>query len=326
MPNSNKTKTETLPPSSKTKHISTIPPEILRTCMEYIGKGSFIFIAVVSKQFCDCYADLYPGRETSPAGFVSDSLQCVKKCYRHVNERFTINAIIWAARKGQASIVEHAINHRWISRGDHRYIFAYHGEEIGRHLNVLKLIHKHRFQCRWKHYCIGAIKSRNKELIAWMANDNALNRPLPYDTSFGDAVLYHIAQQNDLDLFNWVREQGYEWISRAFYNAVCWGSADMLDYCIVHNLPVDEDKDYCSLAAKHGKLENLKWLRNHSFLWKNTCYYAARRGHLDILKWARSKGCPWDRTTYQSALRLRHRNPAKANEIIAYLESSGCPM
>jgi len=78
-----KTKKQTLPTPSATKQTSTIPPEILRICFECVGKGNFMFIAPVSKQFRDCYTDLYPGRETSPKGFVSDSLQCAKECYQH---------------------------------------------------------------------------------------------------------------------------------------------------------------------------------------------------------------------------------------------------
>jgi len=125
---------------------------------------------------------------------------------------------------------------------------------------VLKVIRK-KFQYNWRTYCIGAIETRNKELIAWMI-DNLNPRETVY---FGDVVCRHIAQQNDLDLLNWARQKGCKWISQAFYCAVGWGSVDMLDYCIEHNLPFDKNRDYCYLAEFYGKLENLEWLRNHSF-------------------------------------------------------------
>jgi len=249
--------------------------------MEYAGKGNFMFIAPVSKQFRDCYTDLYPGHETSSKGFVSDSLQCAKACYGHVNENFTINTIIWAGRKGQADIVEYAINHYWIDNDIHNHwvIFNDHEEEIGRHLDVMKLIQKHKFLCNWHDCCIRAIEIRNKELIAWMTDN--LHDP-GHSNEVRHAVCHYIAKHNDLDLLNWAWEKKYEWISQAFYYAVCWGSIDMLDYCLENNFPYDKDEDYCGAASNYGKLENLKWLYDHSFPWKETCHQAAVQGILMI--------------------------------------------
>ena len=62
--NNNPTKMQT-PPSSTTKHISTLPLDMLMTCIEYVEKGNYMSVASVSREFRDCYTDLHPGRETS---------------------------------------------------------------------------------------------------------------------------------------------------------------------------------------------------------------------------------------------------------------------
>jgi hypothetical protein len=47
----------------------------------------------------------------------------------------------------------------------------------------------------------------------------------------------------------------------------------------------------CRLAAQHGKLDILQWLRENGCFWDGeTCANAAKGGHLDLLKWCRAKG------------------------------------
>jgi len=51
----------------------------------------------------------------------------------------------------------------------------------------------------------------------------------------------------------------------------------------------------CDLAARHGHLTVLQWLRQKKISWSVlTCSNAARGGHLAVLQWARANGCPWD--------------------------------
>ena len=54
-------------------------------------------------------------------------------------------------------------------------------------------------------------------------------------------------------------------------------------------------EETCAAAAAGGRLEVLKWAREHGCDWDEvTCACAARGGHLEVLKWAREHGCPWE--------------------------------
>ena len=91
------------------------------------------------------------------------------------------------------------------------------------------------------------------------------------------------------------------------------------------------DDQTCCLAAFHGHLELVKWLRAKGCPWwtltsadaafgghlevlqwmraqdppcpwdKYVCHFAAQKGHLDVLRWARSQGCPWDKRATRAA-------------------------
>jgi len=52
--------------------------------------------------------------------------------------------------------------------------------------------------------------------------------------------------------------------------------------------------DACSMAARGGHLEALKWLHAHGAPWnEQTCASAVRGGHLKVFRWLREHGCPW---------------------------------
>ena len=52
------------------------------------------------------------------------------------------------------------------------------------------------------------------------------------------------------------------------------------------------------MAARHGSLVIVKWLRANGCDWNSrTCAYAAFGGHLEVLQWARASGCEWNSYT-----------------------------
>ena len=71
--------------------ISILPKDALILCMEYTGKGNYLFIASVSKEFNTCYIKAYPDYVTSPKSFASDSLECAKMCVPNKNKDFNRN-------------------------------------------------------------------------------------------------------------------------------------------------------------------------------------------------------------------------------------------
>ena len=148
------------PPASPP--ISMLPEDMLMACMEYAGKGNYLFIATVSKEFNACYAKVYPDRETIPGGFASDSLECAKMCIASENDNFKLNVFRWAAMKGHSGIVEHCINHCSIPQDILKKVDCC---AIGRHWEVVKLLQKHSFGVNWNFCCYGAAKAKNKELV-----------------------------------------------------------------------------------------------------------------------------------------------------------------
>ena len=80
------------------------------------------------------------------------------------------------------------------------------------------------------------------------------------------------------------------------------------------------DERTCTLAAKAGRLEFLKYARENGCPWdENTCSRAAE-GHLACLKYAHENGCPWDEETCTSAVLCDEL------ECLKYAHENGCPI
>lgn len=79
----------------------------------------------------------------------------------------------------------------------------------------------------------------------------------------------------------------------------------------------------CAAAARHGRLDILKWLRQKGFPWDDrTCVDAIRNNHFDVLKWAMKCGCP--RNVYHNVIyvAILNGNP----EIINWLHKKRVPL
>ena len=79
-------------------------------------------------------------------------------------------------------------------------------------------------------------------------------------------------------------------------------------------------REACSLAARGGHLEVLKWLHNTGCPCDTyTCRAAASGGYLEVLNWLHNQGCPWDEWN------VCHAAAAGGNlEVLTWLHNSGC--
>lgn len=69
-----------------------------------------------------------------------------------------------------------------------------------------------------------------------------------------------------IDIFEWLRDNGCDW-----------------------------DERTCAAAVHKGYIHVLKWVRENGCPWdESACYQAAETGRLHILQWLRSHGCPWN--------------------------------
>lgn len=61
-------------------------------------------------------------------------------------------------------------------------------------------------------------------------------------------------------------------------------------------LRTHENTEFCNHAAKHGRLEELHWLREHQVEWNDElCPIAAKNGHQALLEWAMANRASVDR-------------------------------
>ncbi len=93
----------------------------------------------------------------------------------------------------------------------------------------------------------------------------------------------------------------------------------LLEYCEI-GLSRGNSKQYvCNRAARHGRLEVLKWARSQECTWDEwTCAWAAEGGHLEVLKWVRTNGCPWNEETCSWAAENGHL------EVLKWAKANGC--
>jgi hypothetical protein len=96
------------------------------------------------------------------------------------------------------------------------------------------------------------------------------------------------------------------------------GHLDCLKYAHEHGCPWGSDT--CSLAAKGGHLDCLKYAHEQGCSWDwSTCHYAAAGGHLDCLKYANEHGCPWDSSACCFAAGGGHL------DCLKFAHEHGCP-
>jgi hypothetical protein len=77
------------------------------------------------------------------------------------------------------------------------------------------------------------------------------------------------------------------------------------------------------LAAEHGRLDALAWLRSRDCEWdESTALAAARSGHVHIIRWAHAHGIPWDMSTTTTSVGLAAIDGGHL-PILKYLLDSG---
>jgi hypothetical protein len=90
-------------------------------------------------------------------------------------------------------------------------------------------------------------------------------------------------------------------------------------FILLHKKGRQWNKWVCADAAKHGRLDCLKYAKENGCPWdKWTCAFASLNGHLDCLKYARDNGCDWDEATCASAAENGHLHCLK------YAREKGC--
>lgn len=114
-------------------------------------------------------------------------------------------------------------------------------------------------------------------------------------------------------------------INRKFasYAAAQSGHVHVLRWLHTHG-GADWDHGVCALAAAHGHLEALQYVRLQGCDWgEDTCLFAAENGHVEVLQWARAQAppCPWSSS---ACLRAAVHNQLPALQWLR-AQSPPCP-
>lgn len=137
--------------------ISTLPNELLKECLSFIGDGDFIFIARVSKSFKLNYTELFPLQRTTAKASASRSLECAKFCFLNAPKSFQNELFRESASEVEEhrDILEYAIDNDFITDA----IFyepvqndGWGGIELnprGLTLNVMKLMKRKNLGINW---------------------------------------------------------------------------------------------------------------------------------------------------------------------------------
>jgi len=139
-------------------------------------------------------------------------------------------------------------------------------------------------------------------VLAWL-----LQQKCPCDF---DGISRAAAQNNQLDTLWWLTSRGYAVNYKIIIlESVIHNSADtrLLAWADTYSsMPVHEmSESMCRIAATHGNLIALRWLRERRAPWQPTVVAAcaARGDHPHVLEWAFAHGCALDASTLMHALR-----------------------
>jgi hypothetical protein len=99
----------------------------------------------------------------------------------------------------------------------------------------------------------------------------------------------------------------------------CYVSSKEQAQICLNESPMSKRRNLCELAALHGNLVVLKYLRSMGCSWDwRTCANAAENGHLDVLIWARANHCQWGWSTCANAAKNGHL------DVLKWARKKGC--
>jgi len=133
------------------------------------------------------------------------------------------------------------------------------------------------------------------------------------------SVFEHAAFRGNLQVMEWLLENGCLFGKVTFRGAARNGNLDNMKWLLSKGCPLDDGWALYS-ASRKGNLDNMKWLLSKGCpINENTFTCSARKGNLDNMKWLRSEGCPFDERTFEEASKKGNLDNMK------WLLSEGCP-
>ncbi|GFH52668.1 hypothetical protein CTEN210_09144 [Chaetoceros tenuissimus] len=244
------------------KHIQDLPSDVFRHCLEFVGKGSFAFVAPVSKHFYWNYINL--GVEMKNNVIDVDVILQQGK-----NKKTTAKDV--AAASGITLVTECFLEAP--KKFKEKFVvkqFAVENKNEEAALTALKWLREHNIPWN-EQVCDYAAMYGNLKALRW-ARENGC----PWNNS---RETYNVAAKyGTLEILDY-----------------CFENNCPVDSNIIYQMPFDDDIfNPIESELQDRSLKVYKWLHQHSVPWNEVAsLVAAQKGHLETLKWAIENVCPY---------------------------------
>ena len=193
-----------------------------------------------------------------------------------------LNVIKWLASKMDSWSSTFYISSKWTqtiaraaAKGGHLHIFAWMSQNNVEFKIKPEMAKK-------------AARKGHLNILEWLWKQNQQKM-----VDLLDVICEKAAKGGHLDILLWAKNNGFQFSSNNFVQAVCGGHMHIIQYLCNCGVALWTD-EVLELAAEKGHLEVLKWaVENAVDNFSRVCIGAARGGHLHILKWARKNHFPW---------------------------------
>lgn len=204
----------------------------------------------------------------------------------------------------------------------------------GGQLNVLKYLRS--VHCLWdERTCTAAAKQGHLKTLKWAVENgcpwnnqvtiwatyngdlNMLSWAIGSGCDYNAYEMANIATKHGyIHILQWIKthiEKGTDYIDQnTILDVVRKGNLDLLKWLFVNCGNYEHKKRFCTIAAKRGYLEMLRWLRRRGCPWngKKVCILLARQGCTGTLVWAKDNEGVWSKECYEEALKNKHLETA----------------
>ena len=148
-----------------------------------------------------------------------------------------------------------------------------------------------------------AVSTNHLEVFHWLRNEGYDINPIK--------CIEHVMSTIDPELPNFFIEDPNFTVSKNMcINSAGNGDLRIFEWLKNQNYSIEIDEIMCNIAGSNGHFKLFKWLRSEGCSWsENTTKAIAINGHLDILKWAIDEGCPYNlQDLYDASVKCKNQS------------------
>ncbi|GFH55530.1 hypothetical protein CTEN210_12006 [Chaetoceros tenuissimus] len=311
--------------NAKKSPLYSLPDEVLRRCMSYVGGKNHCLVAQVSKKLCKAYKEEYESKEAtltsykSAAASVDTARYCVGNLCRSLEEKDEIFKV--AAVNGKIDVLRYATSSGYdlipilcskekgqdyeeCTFGPEHLFDGYISTKIvaNGHLHILKYLHEELgYNFGSRAFCKPAIQHGKLEILEWLKSINALD-----DYS----LKIFCITSGSLDILKWVQDlkfiNDYVFLQPTLdiNSAIASKSIDMIEYCLEMGNEFDNSSEAAVARTESLNVFRFCYDKGLEFHSDNSMHRILTKLHyreeseiswefLEIIKFLRSVGVQW---------------------------------